>query len=260
MNPIIGIGLHSGETSIVRFYPAEGPVRFRVKGREFRPLASNVTDTTRCTELGFEGGSLATVEHLLAALFIRNLWEGLVVEVEGAELPILDGSSRVWLEALSPFRSAGPPPIPLTQSLEVTLGGSTAKAEPAEAFLLEAAISFPHPKIGDQQIACPPLALADLATARTFGFLHEVEALRAQGLIRGASLENALVFGERDFANPPRFPDEPVRHKALDALGDLYLAGRPVLARFAVRRGSHRLHVALARKIQSWLEASPDTA
>jgi UDP-3-O-[3-hydroxymyristoyl] N-acetylglucosamine deacetylase len=254
MVEVRGVGLHSGDKTIVRFHPAEGALRFRVGKLEFRPLAHSVTDTTRCTVLGFEGGSLATVEHLLAALFIRGIWEGLLIEVKGVEIPILDGSAKEWLEALSPFPSAGPKPIQLGEPLEVTQDRSSAKAVPAETFSLLTTIAFPHPKIGYQQIACPPIGLADLASARTFGFLHEVEALRAQGLIRGASLENALVFSQHDFANTPRFLDEPVRHKALDALGDLYLVGQPVLGRFAVHRGSHRLHVALAQQIQIRLE------
>lgn len=248
---IRGIGLHSGEPSTVRFHPAEGPVRFRVGGLEFRPLASSVVDTTRCTVLGHQHLRLMTVEHLLAALYIRGIWEGLVIEVAGPEIPILDGSAQEWLEALQGFSSRGPQPRPVRGPIRVEERRSSVLAQPAEDFSLTATILFPHPKIGYQQVQCPPTPLEELARARTFGFLNEVEAMRAQGLIKGASLENALVFSEHSFVNTPRMLYEPVWHKALDFLGDLYLAGRPYRGRFVAHRGSHRLHVELARLLQS---------
>ncbi|MCS7069452.1 MAG: UDP-3-O-acyl-N-acetylglucosamine deacetylase [Meiothermus sp.] len=247
---IRGIGLHTGEPSTVRLHPAEGPVRFWMGGLEFRPLASSVVDTTRCTVLGWHHLRLMTVEHLLAALYIRGIWEGLIVEVAGPEIPILDGSAQEWLALLQDFPPQGPHPTPVSGTIRVEEGRSSVLAQPAEGFSLTVTILFPHPKIGYQQVQCPPTALAALASARTFGFLHEVEAMRAQGLIKGASLDNALVFSEHSFVNTPRVLHEPVWHKALDFLGDLYLAGRPYQGRFAVHRGSHRLHVELAKLLQ----------
>lgn len=248
---IRGIGLHSGEPSTVRFHPAEGPVRFRVGGLEFRPLASSVLDTTRCTVLGQHHLRLMTVEHLLAALYIRGIWEGLVIEVTGPEIPILDGSAQEWLAAFQGFPPRGPQAEPVSGTIRVKEGRSSVLAHPAEGFSLTVTILFPHPKIGYQQVQCPPTQLEELARARTFGFLNEVEAMRAQGLIKGASLENALVFSEHSFVNTPRMLYEPVWHKALDFLGDLYLAGRPYQGRFVVHRGSHRLHVGLAKLLQN---------
>ncbi len=248
---IRGIGLHSGEPSMVRFHPAEGPVRFRLGGLEFRPLASSVVDTTRCTVLGHQHLRLMTVEHLLAALYIRGIWEGLVIEVTGLEIPILDGSAQEWVAALQGFSSRGPKPEPVSGTIRVEEGRSSVLAQPADSFSLTVTILFPHPRIGYQQVQCPPTPLEELARARTFGFLNEVEAMRAQGLIKGASLENALVFSEQSFVNTPRMLYEPVWHKALDFLGDLYLAGRPYWGRFVAHRGSHRLHVELARLLQS---------
>lgn len=258
-----GIGLHSGEQTTVRIHPADGPVRFRVGPTEFRPLASRVVDTSRCTVLGDGDIRLMTVEHLLAALHIQRIWQGVVIEVSGLEIPILDGSAREWLEALKDIPAAGPQPAPLESSLRVEENRSSegasrtphtrhssALAQPAETFSVLVTIAFPHPKIGYQQVECPPLALAELASARTFGFLGEVEELRARGLIRGASMENALVFSQTDAVNTPRMLHEPVWHKALDFLGDLYLAGVPYLGRFIVHRGSHRLQVALAKLLQ----------
>ncbi|MGK0619128.1 UDP-3-O-acyl-N-acetylglucosamine deacetylase [Meiothermus cerbereus] len=247
---IRGIGLHSGEFSTVRFHPAEGPVRFRVGKLEFRPLASTVVDTTRCTVLGQQNLRLMTVEHLLAALFIRGIWEGLVVEITGSEIPILDGSAREWLAALAGFPALGPQPVPLNGAIRVEEGRSSVLAQPGEQFSLTATVLFPHPRIGYQQVQCPPTPLEELAAARTFGFLHEVEQLQARGLIKGASLENALVFSEYSFVNTPRMLHEPVWHKALDFLGDLYLAGRPYRGQFVAHRASHRLHVELAKLLQ----------
>lgn len=247
---IRGIGLHSGEPCTVRFHPAEGPVRFRVGGLEFRPLASSVIDTTRCTVLGYQHQRLMTVEHLLAALYIREIWEGLVVEVTGPEIPILDGSAREWLAALEGFSVLGPPLLPVPGTIRMKEGRSSVIAQPAEGFSLAATILFTHPKIGYQQVECPPTPLEELASARTFGFLQEVEAMRARGLIKGASLDNALVFSEHSFVNTPRMLHEPVWHKALDFLGDLYLAGRPYRGRFVAHRASHRLHVELAKLLQ----------
>jgi len=245
-----GIGLHTGAQTIVRFHPEPGPVRFRIGQTEFRPLASYVVDTSRCTTLRFGEACLMTVEHLLAALYIRGIWEGVVVEVEGSELPVLDGSAREWLQALREIPSSHLEATKLKRSLRVEENKSTALAQPADTFSVLVTIAFPHPKIGYQQVACPPLAFEELASARTFGFLREVEELKARGLIQGASFDNALVFNQHDVLNTPRMLQEPVRHKALDFLGDLYLAGVPYTGRFIVHRGSHWLHVALAKLLQ----------
>ncbi|WP_036270219.1 UDP-3-O-acyl-N-acetylglucosamine deacetylase [Meiothermus rufus] len=247
---IRGVGLHTGAAATVRFHPSEGPVRFWLGGVAFRPLASRVVETTRSTVLAEQEARLMTVEHLLAALYIRGVWQGLLIEVEGPEVPILDGSAQEWLAALEGLVPQGPPPQPLPGSLRVAEGKSSVLAQPAAQFSLTVSIFFPHPKIGYQQVQCPPTPLKALAPARTFGFLHEVEALRAQGLIQGASLENALVYSREGFVNTPRMLQEPVWHKALDFLGDLYLAGRPYLGQFMVHRGSHRLHVELAKLLQ----------
>jgi UDP-3-O-[3-hydroxymyristoyl] N-acetylglucosamine deacetylase len=207
-------------------------------------------DTTRCTVLGAGEVRLMTVEHLLAALFIRGIWEGVLLEVAGPEVPILDGSAREWLEALKDFPVSQPEPRPLEAPLQLEEGRSSVLAQPAKGFSLLVTIAFPHPKIGYQAVECPPTALAELAPARTFGFLNELEALRSQGLIKGASPQNALVFSDTETLNPLRMLREPVLHKALDFLGDLYLAGAPYQGRFVVHRGSHRLHVELARRLQ----------
>lgn len=250
MIEVSGIGLHTGQKATVRFHLEPGPVRFLVGNTVFRPLASHVVDTTRCTVLGTDEARLMTAEHLLAALFIRGVWEGLVMEVSGPEIPILDGSAKEWLEVLRGFQPSKVEPQRLEAPLQLEEGRSSVLAQPADKFSLLVTVAFPHPKIGYQQVESPPVPLTDLAPARTFGFLREVESLRSKGLIKGASLENALVFSDTETLNPPRMVHEPVRHKALDFLGDLYLAGVPYQGRFIVHRGSHRLHVDLAKLLQ----------
>lgn len=250
MIEVRGQGLHSGREALVRLHPSEGPVRFRVFGQEFRPLASMVQDTTRCTVIGSGGLRVATVEHLLAALFLKNFWYGLVVEVEGPELPILDGSAQEWLALLERFQPEPVTLVGLGEPVRIAGNGGAVSAEPADEFALAVTVVFPHPQIGYQSFVSPPETLSSVAAARTFGFLKDLEALRSQGLAHGASLDNTLVFSESSFLNPPRFPDEPVRHKALDFLGDLYLAGAPFAGRFTVHRGSHRLHLELAKVLE----------
>lgn len=251
MIEVSGIGLHSGHRATVRFHQAEGPVRFRVNGLEIPARASAVVDTLRCTALGVGTARLATVEHLLGALWLKDLWRGLVIEVEGPEIPILDGSAREWLKALEPLPATPLPPRSLPRPVRVQEQQGQLVAEPALEFRLSVTITFKHPLIGYRRFESPPSHLMEVAEARTFGFIHDLEALRAQGLAHGASLENTLVYSQTSSLNTPRLPDEPVRHKALDFLGDLYLAGAPFLGHFTVHRGSHRLHVELARALEA---------
>jgi UDP-3-O-[3-hydroxymyristoyl] N-acetylglucosamine deacetylase len=251
MIELSGVGLHSGQRATVRFHQAEGPVRFWVGGQEIPARASAVVDTLRCTVLGVGAARVATVEHLLGALWLKGLWRGLLIEVEGPEIPILDGSACEWLRALEPLPATPLPPRPLPHPVRVQEGGGQLVAEPASGFCLSVSITFKHPLIGYRRFESPPSRLMEVAEARTFGFLQDLEALRAQGLAHGASLENTLVYTQTSSLNTPRLPDEPVRHKALDFLGDVYLAGAPFLGHFNVHRGSHRLHVALARALEA---------
>ena len=207
-------------------------------------------DTRRSTSLGAGAVVVRQVEHLLAALHIRGHWSGVVVTVSAGELPILDGSAAPWLEALDELGEPAPPPAPLrpTRPLRVSAHGGVARLEPGPREL-RYEIDFAHPAIGRQRWRGSPHDFGELASARTFGLLAELDALRAQGLAAGASLENAIVFGDEGPLRPLRAPDEPVRHKALDALGDLFLLGRPLDARVSFTRGSHALHVALMREL-----------
>jgi len=249
MISIRGRGLHTGSLSTVRFFFEEGPVRFKVRGQEVVPRLAWVVETLRSTTLGTGEVRLQTVEHLLAALYLRGIWQGLLIEVDGPELPILDGSAQEWLELLGEVSSSPNSPLLVGEPFKLEEGRSLLLAEPADRFELHVTISFPHPKIGYQRFDSPPRELGELASARTFGFLEEFSALRERGLAGGASLENTLVLSRYGYLNLPRGLDEPVRHKALDFLGDLYLIGAPLQGRFQVHRGSHRLHIAFATSL-----------
>jgi UDP-3-O-[3-hydroxymyristoyl] N-acetylglucosamine deacetylase len=246
-----GIGVHGGRPATVHLIRREGPVRLRRAGREIVPDARAVVATRGSTVLASDGVRVATVEHLLAALHVRGIWSGLLIEVDGDELPILDGSAAPWdeaLAALGPFPATAAPFPASTEAEAHQPGGAVARLR-AGPRRIEAAVRFDHPAVGRQTWTGGPDAWPDLLPARTFGFAAEAEALRAAGLARGAGPENAIVFGDDGPLQPLRFPDEPVRHKALDALGDLYLAGRPFDGTLRVERAGHDLHVRLVRML-----------
>ena len=259
MGAVTGVGLHSGETCRVVLHRDDGPLRFRRGRVEVEACVASVAGTDRAVTLARDGARVSLVEHLLAALRLRGFFAGVVVEASAEELPILDGSAAPWLEAVEALGAPPPPPEPLrvTAPVVVALGASEARAEPGEE-RLDVAIEFDHPAIGAQRWVGGPADYAGLAAARTFGLLSEADALRARGLVRGASLEHAIVFADDGPLRPLRFPDEPVRHKALDALGDLALLGRPLRAHVTLRRGSHALHHALMSSLLSTRATSRD--
>jgi len=252
-----GVGLHSGASTEVRLQPSSRPGYWvgwlDQPALPLQRLApSQVCDTRLCTALQLGERRLATVEHLLAALAGCGVSQAEIL-VDGEEIPLLDGSALPWVEAIAEagLQLVGERPAPPTPTVPITLsqGLSFALALPADQLRLGAAIEFPQPAIGRQLISLeltPERFVAEIAPARTFGFRDQVEHLRASGLIRGGALDNALVCDGERWLNPPlRFDDEPVRHKLLDLLGDLALAGLPRAQVFAYR-GSHGLHTALA--------------
>ena len=257
-----GVGLHSGATSRVRLQASERNGywvgRLDQPQQPLQRLApSQVFDTQLCTCLALDSGRLATVEHLLAALAGVGVSQA-EIWVSGEEIPLLDGSALPWVEAIAEagLVAMGPRPCsdPLTEAITLWRGSSFVTALPAERLSIAAAIEFQQPAIGRQLFSLqltPELFVAQIAPARTFGFREQVEQLRAAGLIQGGALDNALVCDGDHWLNPPlRFADEPVRHKLLDLLGDLALAGLPQAQVFAYR-GSHGLHTALAAALAS---------
>jgi UDP-3-O-[3-hydroxymyristoyl] N-acetylglucosamine deacetylase len=252
-----GVGLHSGADCRVRLEPSLLPgYRVGWLERSDQPLQclepSQVCDTQLCTALRLEGGRLATVEHLLAALAGCGVSRA-EIWVQGEEIPLLDGSALPWVEAIAEagMREIGPrqpPPLP-DRPLTLQQGHSFITLLPSDRVHLGVAVDYPQPAIG-RQLCCldlnPQRFVEEIAPARTFGFREQVEQLRAAGLIQGGALDNALVCDGDRWLNPPlRYPDEPARHKLLDLLGDLALVGLPMAQVFAYR-GSHSLHTALA--------------
>lgn len=247
---VAGVGIHSGRACEVRLHRVDGPVRFLRNGTTIPADVSAVASTERCTTLAAGAERVAMVEHLLAALRVTGWWSGVAVEASAEELPILDGSAEPWLE---PIRALGTPPEPPAELAperpivaERGLSMVRWEAGPTEVC---AHIEFDHPAIGAQTWCGGPDRWAEVLAARTFGFVSEADALLDRGLARGASVENAIVFLEEGPLRPLRTPQEPVRHKVLDLLGDLFLLGRPLAGRITANRGSHALHLDFMRSL-----------
>ena len=255
-----GVGLHSGKPSRVTLGPAEpgAGIVFVCGATEIPARAEHVVSTRFATVLARDGVRVSTVEHLLAALSGLGV-DDARVEVDGDELPALDGGAAGFVALLRRAGlRAGPGevrPLRLERAIELSQGPARARVLPAEQLAIAYAIDFAHPAVGRQRLALDALSPErferDIAPARSFGFLRDADALRAAGLAAGASLENTLVFDDEKPLNPqgPRWPDEPVRHKVLDLLGDLALLGRPLAARVEVDRGGHTLHLALVKAL-----------
>ena len=259
---VAGVGLHLGQPCDLTFRPGEtgrGIIFRRVDladAPEIPARVENVAATERRTQLGSGPEAIHTVEHVLSAVGALQV-DDLVIDMTGPEPPILDGSAAGFHDALIEAgiveRDGEPTWITLAEPLRVIDGASVYEAHPADSLSLEVSIEFPHALIGKQagsyQVT-PEGYRSDIAPARTFGFLHEVEALRSKGLIQGASVENAIVLDERGVVqNELRWPDEFVRHKALDCVGDLVLTGGRVRARIVAVKPSHRGTVTLVREI-----------
>ncbi|MFN2565927.1 MAG: bifunctional UDP-3-O-[3-hydroxymyristoyl] N-acetylglucosamine deacetylase/3-hydroxyacyl-ACP dehydratase [Gemmatimonadaceae bacterium] len=259
---ISGIGLHLGVPCrlTVRPAPSGSGIAFQRTDLSGAPVIPARVDravlTERRTQLGSDPVSVHTVEHLLAAVAGLEL-DDLLVELDGPEPPIGDGSAGPFVEL---FRRAGIAEQPgavrylrLTRAVTLVDGDSRYEAHPAQDLELEVSIDFPHPLVGRQSgrfVVTPEIFERELAGARTFGFAREVGALRGRGLIRGGSTQSAIVLDEGGVVdNELRWPDEFVRHKALDCVGDLALAGGRVRARVVAERPSHRGTVLLVKAI-----------
>jgi UDP-3-O-[3-hydroxymyristoyl] N-acetylglucosamine deacetylase len=265
-----GVGVHTGVYTQVAVRPANADagvsfVRTDITDRDnvVPCTPQSVCKTQLGTVITNEAGvTVATIEHLMAALVMSGI-DNAVVELDGPEMPIMDGSSWPFLKILD---RAGRRPqgaarrfIEIIDTVEVVDGDKRATLKPAMRFEVAFAIEFPTAVIGRQEIDLPMDEAAfrrELADCRTFGFLHEVEALRAMGLARGGTMENCVVIEGDRVLNPEglRRPDEFVRHKALDAIGDLFVLGAPILGRFEGELAGHGINNALVRA----LEARPD--
>lgn len=264
-----GIGLHSNSTVSVRVNPAPaytGYVFRRSDLNDFEIPASPqyVTHVSYATTLMKSGVMIATVEHLLSALLGCGV-DNAIIEVDSLEVPILDGSGKPWVElieragvvALEAPRAY----LRVLKRVEVSEKNRVMSIEPADEFRITCEIEFDHPMIGRQrrEISFRAGSYAqEIAPARTFGFVEEIEMLRQNGLARGGSLENAIALTRDGMLNPEplRFEDEFVRHKILDIIGDLALVGAPILGHVRASRSGHGLHTmllsTLLRDCEAW--------
>jgi UDP-3-O-[3-hydroxymyristoyl] N-acetylglucosamine deacetylase/3-hydroxyacyl-[acyl-carrier-protein] dehydratase len=256
------VGLHLGKRCELTFRPAASGagIVFRRTDLPGTPSINarveEVTATERRTQLGSGKAAIHTVEHVLSAVAALEL-DDLIIDMSGPEPPILDGSAAQFYDALigaDPVEQAGEPEyLTLTEPLRVIDGNSVYEAYPADELSLDVTIEFAHPVIGrqaDRYLVGRESYREQLAAARTFGFLAEVEELRSKGLIQGASTDNAVVLDDVGVvANVLRWNDEFLRHKALDCVGDLALTGARVRARIVAVRPSHRGTVTLVREM-----------
>lgn len=258
-----GIGVHSGKPVSIHFVPADADtgVVFHVDGREFRAIVSEVGATDLCTLLGDPAGAhVATIEHLMAALFGLGI-DNLVIEVEGNEIPILDGSAAQFVEAIDQagIETLGVKRryIRVLKPVRIESGASWAEFRPYGGTRFEVEIDFESPAIGRQSFASDvndDIFRREISRARTFGFMKDVERLWAAGYALGSSLENSVVIGDDNHIiniEGLRHSNEFVRHKTLDAMGDLALAGARFIGCFRSYRGGHRLNAAALRRLLS---------
>jgi UDP-3-O-[3-hydroxymyristoyl] N-acetylglucosamine deacetylase len=260
-----GVGLHSGKKVKLTLKPApenHGIVFCRTDLKtpmKIKVDPTIVQDTKLCSAIGTEEFKVATVEHLMSALSALGI-DNILIEVNGPELPIMDGSSISFIYLI---KSAGiiDQTLPkqfvfIKEAIEVNDGDKSARFDPHPGFLIDFTIDFPHPafKDDDSHVVIDFFKdsyVSEISRARTFGFMHEVEFLRANGLARGGSLDNAIVLDESKIINDDglRYTDEFVRHKILDAMGDLYLLGKPIIGKFTAYKSGHELNNRLLRKL-----------
>jgi len=260
-----GYGVHSGEPSTVVLRPAAVDhgivfVRYDETGRRHALPADTLHagPTDLCTTLGCDDMRIETIEHLMAAIAASGL-DNLVVEVSAREIPILDGSSAVYMKAIAEAgvetQQAARKYIRILAPVEVRSGSGVAGFAPSDAMRFDISIAFASSAIGQQQLAFTldsAYFAREIAPARTFGFLQDVETLWAAGLALGSSLDNSVVIGPQGaILNPGGLmaADEFVRHKALDAIGDTALLGRPFIGVFHSFKGGHRLNAQAVRAL-----------
>ena len=253
-----GVGLHGGQpvAMIVRPAPANHGIHFvrtdiTDKDNYIAALWSNVSDTKLCTVIQNDSGvSVGTIEHLMAALQGCHI-DNALIEINGPEVPIMDGSSLAFVKEIERvgLKEQDSPRhmIKILKEIEVTDGDKSVRLSPADEPIFSGEIDFDHPMIGRQNYSTEIINgnfPHELAECRTFGFVKEVEYLRSIGLARGGSLDNAIVLGDDDVLNPQglRRSDEFIRHKLLDAVGDLALAGAPIQGHYHGVKSGHDMN------------------
>ena len=259
----IGVGLHSGRRIKLELLPAppgNGITFSRTDispHREMQAIAKNIIETTLATTIGVGKHSVGTVEHLMAALIGMGI-DNARIRVNGPEVPILDGSAAPFVYMIT---SAGfqhqrrfKKFAVITRPVEIRHGDKLARLSPSTNFRISCYISFDHPLVNEQKLELDFTTgnfYREVARARTFGFLRDVEALKARGLARGGTLDNAVVVDDFSVLNDDglRYPDEFVRHKVLDAIGDLALLGMPIIGHLEIYKSGHWLHAQLLESL-----------
>ncbi|GAB4526896.1 MAG: UDP-3-O-acyl-N-acetylglucosamine deacetylase [Roseibium sp.] len=261
---LTGIGVHSGKPASITLVPAEAGVGIvftrtdQDDAAEVPALWDKVSATALCTVLGDPSREgVATVEHLMAALFGMGV-DNLVVEIDGPEMPVMDGSSSAFVEAIENTGlkklDRGRRYLKVKKSVRVDTGSAWCELHPYDGTRFDITIDFDTPLIGRQHFASditPDVFRDDLSRARTFGYVKDVEQLWKMGFALGSSLENSVAIAEDKVLNPEgtRWPDEFARHKALDAVGDLALAGLPILGLYKSFKGGHKMNHAILVKL-----------
>jgi UDP-3-O-[3-hydroxymyristoyl] N-acetylglucosamine deacetylase len=255
-----GIGLHSGKPARITLSPAppDSGIVFSV-GHDGPPVPAapeSVVDSHYATTIGRNGSRIQTVEHLMAATAGLGI-DNLAVQVDGTEVPAVDGSAKPFVGLLhAAGRTAQSPrrrPITIRQPIHVGGGNRWIEIVPAPELRISYTLDNDHPAIGTQVLSCVPTEesfVNEFAPARTYGFLKDLGAMRKHGLALGGSLDNAIVVGKRGTLNGLRYRDEFVRHKVLDLIGDLALLGRPILGHVIARNAGHGLNFDLVVEIQ----------
>lgn len=262
-----GVGLHSGKPATLTLAPAPvdaGITFVRMDlGVEIPGRNEHVVDTMLSTSIAKDGARIATVEHVLAALSGMGI-DNCRVEVDGPEIPILDGSAAPFVcliqEAGLKVQRAGKRYLVVDRPVELRDGDKLARLEPSDAFTVDFTADFNHPLITNQSfraVLSDRTFAREVARARTFCFRRDIEKMQAMGLAKGGSLENAIVVDDFSILNPEglRFPDEFARHKVLDAIGDLALFGMQVLGTLVAVKSGHAMNQTLVRKVL----AEPDS-
>ncbi|MCE2992671.1 MAG: UDP-3-O-acyl-N-acetylglucosamine deacetylase [Alphaproteobacteria bacterium] len=258
-----GIGVHSGVTANLTIKPASVDsgivfVRSDLKESNIIPAVyDKVIDARLCTIIQNDAGArVSTIEHLMSAFYGLGI-DNAIVEIDQEEMPIMDGSSATFIALIEKAgiiaQSKGKKYLRITKAIEIEEGDKKIIIEPSDQFSINCAINFSHPVIGQQEVSFSADCdyRYDVSRARTFGFAHEIEQLKKMGLARGGSLDNAVGLDETSVLNPEglRYEDEFVRHKLLDMLGDLKLAGMEILGKVSAFKPSHQLNNTLLRKI-----------
>ncbi len=257
----VGIGLHKGEPIKISLEPLEansGIVFYRSDvGLSIKASPQNVVNTQMATVIGDEKNHISTIEHLLSAVYSYGI-DNLLITLDSAEVPVMDGSGISFCMLLD---EAGVRKLDINKSvliikreIEVVQGKKFAKVKPSSKPMYDFVIDFTHPAIGVQKYSfefSKKAYIEEISRARTFGFLKDVQYLRSRGLALGGSMENAIVLDDKKILNPEglRFKDEFVRHKILDAIGDLALLGSPIIGAYESFAGSHSLNHLLTKEI-----------